>query len=376
MSDPVTNAGLAIAQFAVKEGFKYIATKAADSNCSSTENASLVHKTFCMVMRGAAGSDEKEFKEKLSSQVSAILDKVTEINSKVTVITGHLNQLVREMGLARLEIGEAVIGAEAYKAIQEIQVKYELCAERLKRINVAITGSQNLDNELKVARNTELTPFFKDLLFREKLYEKIDLIHNALVSPDIPGKKCLLRNVIEQISIKADNLLDCYMLYQGYMSEVMIPLFKGNFLVENAVKYCETLIEQKELNDPPPYSRQQWKDKWNERLKGLFAGFNTHLEWFVLKRSAEAAKGINPFFLAADAREVFRLSDAFCSRHLGYGLRGRIFSMGGEFDGKLKFKDGSTAAGVESKVQIIGEKCRLLGRDEARCVRQAHRLLR
>jgi hypothetical protein len=34
MSDPVTNAGLAIAQFAVKEGFKYIATKAADANCS------------------------------------------------------------------------------------------------------------------------------------------------------------------------------------------------------------------------------------------------------------------------------------------------------------------------------------------------------
>ena len=83
-----------------------------------------------MVVRGVAGSEEKEFKERLSSQIKSIESKISEVNVKITVITDHVTRLLREMDLVHLEIGEAVVGLAAYNVIHDIHTKYDLYADR------------------------------------------------------------------------------------------------------------------------------------------------------------------------------------------------------------------------------------------------------
>jgi hypothetical protein len=350
VGDPVAAAASAAAQAAAKAALTFLATKAVEgSHCRpNMDDAGVIIKTWCMVVRGIADSNEKEFKERLNSQIDNIAQTIGVVNEKVSIINTNVNRLLREMDLLHLEIREVLSGTQAYSAIQDINVRYNRYAEVFKGINP----------ESLTSTGAQATTFFKDLIYSEKLYDKMDIIHNALLNSVVPGKECLLRNAIRQISVKGENkpLLDCYTLYQEYVNAVMFSLLYGNLLVETAVACCEVLGENNKLDAPAlPFSTKDWKKRWRERLETLLAGFNSHLEWFVLERSAEKAKGINPFFLPADARQTFWRADAFCSRYLGYGLRGRIFSMGGQFDGTLKFKDGTTAAGVKSAVQI-GQK--------------------
>jgi hypothetical protein len=188
-------------------------------------------------------------------------------------------------------------------------------------------------------------------------------IVNALVISVDPenGKECLLRIILKKIDIEYEkkSLLECYAVYDEYVNRIMVRLLESNFLMSNALAYCEMLQQKNELSEELSkkllYTTEpgkRWTDKWNELLRALLAGFNDNLEWFVLKRSAEAAKSINPFFLADGARQVFWLADAFCSLHLGYGVRGRTFSMGDQFNGELEFGDGTKATGGESTVAI------------------------
>src|SRR5581483_2572855 len=58
-----------------------------------------------------------------------------------------------------------------------------------------------------------------------------------------------------------------------------------------------------------------------------------------------------------DAREAFRAADGFCSiQQEKYGLRGRIFSMGGQFSGPLQFKDGATTSATKTATLTINRK--------------------
>jgi hypothetical protein len=125
-----------------------------------------------MVLRGVAGSDEKEFKKQLQSQIDTMLDKVNEVNAKVTDIQRSVANLLQQMNLTRLDIAEGVVGSVAYAAMQFILVKYQAYEDRLKRISNTAPGPQGFDSALAKVRNSALTPYFTDLIFNEKLDEK------------------------------------------------------------------------------------------------------------------------------------------------------------------------------------------------------------
>src|SRR5581483_7475002 len=139
----------------------------------------------------------------------------------------------------------------------------------------------------------------------------------------------------------------------------LLDVRKGNTVVSSALLYFELLRQNGKLADDLSkkladlaINNQSWRKQWEERIETLLDHFNTHWERFAINRSATApadgagpapAQGINPFFFPDDAREAFRAADGFCSiQQEKYGLRGRIFSMGGQFSGPLQFKDGAT----------------------------------
>jgi hypothetical protein len=61
---------------------------------------------------------------------------------------------------------------------------------------------KGINPESLTSTGAQATTFFKDLIYSEKLYDKMDIIHNALLNSVVPGKDCLLRNAIRQISVK------------------------------------------------------------------------------------------------------------------------------------------------------------------------------
>jgi hypothetical protein len=108
--DPVTKAA-ATAQAALKVGLTYLATKAAEgAHCRpNMDDAPIMDKTFCTVVRGVAGSDATEFKNRLNSQLADIATKISEVNAKATIIVDSVNQLLKDMALTHLEINETMV---------------------------------------------------------------------------------------------------------------------------------------------------------------------------------------------------------------------------------------------------------------------------
>ena len=107
----------------------------------------------------------------------------------------------------------------------------------------------------------------------------------------------------------------------------------------------------------PPLSSMKWQGEWKRGLERLIDNFNTYLEWFVLGQYAKFAQGVEPFFFLGEApRRVFWCADYFSSRYTdSYGLRGRIFSMGEQFNGVLTLKDGTRITGKKF-VHTIAKK--------------------
>jgi hypothetical protein len=344
----IANATVAAAQAGAKAGFDWFATKAYEQTkplCSEfLEGDPTVQKALCLALRAVVGADEKEWKAQLQQNIGDVIGKLDQINNNVTVISNNVNKLLNEMALLHLEINEVAVGSAAYSAIQAIRVAY----------GGFKTLMQNLPNLSR--GDARAANFFNNVLHSEKLQDKIDTIFNALIY-SVAGKACLLRNIVAQIGLKGRgiNLLRAYDLYEEYVTSIIIDLLKGNMVVESAVLYFEAVTQDSRLARPRPlpFSTREWKDKWEAQLEDLIDNFNTNLEWFVLTRYTEEAKGINPFFLPADARRVFWCADAFCSRYTGkYGLKGRIFDMGGQFAGTVLLNDGTSAVARRFDLQI------------------------
>lgn len=308
------------------------------------QNLPPIQKAFCLIWRSQADADNNEWKEQLKNEVTRIGQVLNRVDQNITIINNNVNKLLREMALVHLEIGEVAIGAAAYNAIQDIRVYYNDFTSRINNLPDIKKGDE------------QATIFFGRVLQDAALHYKIDTICNALTE-SIAGKECLLRNIISQIAAKAEgkSLLDCYKLYEQYVNSIMLDLLKGNLVVEAAVLYFEVLASDPTLPKPksPPFNTAQWKSRWNAQLRKVLDNFNNHLEWFVLTRYAYAARGINPFFIPADARWIFWCADAFYSSCVNeHGLRGRIFSMGGQFDGTVRFNNGTGAVGTKFEVRM------------------------
>ncbi len=77
MSDPVTSAAVAAARFVGEKAISYLAMKVYEgSPCASPEQLTAIPKLFCMAVRGAAGVDEKEYRQHLTQQIDLIAERL------------------------------------------------------------------------------------------------------------------------------------------------------------------------------------------------------------------------------------------------------------------------------------------------------------
>jgi hypothetical protein len=345
---------------AAMEGLKYVAGVAYEGNRAICDdpNSRIIEKTFCMVVKGLSGGGSDD---SLQQNVDRIVSTLNEVNAKVTQINDNVKTLLKEMDLVHLEIAEAVVGADAYSAIRKIQEDYDGYTRSIANLQ------KHPDQALA---------YYTEVITETKLQRKIDSVFNALIR-GVANKESLLGNIMQQIDTKGpdDDLVACYRVYEEYVSSILLELGKGKLVVGSALLYFETLRQNGKLSADLTkrladlaITGQSWRKQWKEQMATLLNHFNTHFERFVMNRSAiseplesgpqpSPAQGINPYFFPDDAREAFRAADAFCSsQQEEYGLRGRVFSMGGQFNGTLKFKDGSEVPADKTATFTVSRK--------------------
>lgn len=349
---------------AAMEGLKFVAGMAYEGNRALCDdpNTRFIEKTFCMVVKGLSGAGGGD--SPLKQNLDKIMTTLKEVDAKVTQISANVKLILQEMDLLHLEIAEALVGAEAYKALGSIHEEYDRFIKSL----------ENLKD-----RSDQALAYYAEVITDTRLQRKLDTIFSALTK-EIATKEPLLGNIIRQIEVKGANesLWVCYRMYEEYVNSILLDLRKGNTVVSSALLYFETLRQNGKLPGDIltrlanlAINNQIWQKHWDEQIDTLLDHFNTHWDRFAITRSATIstnpadgqkltaapAQGINPFFFPEDARDTFRAADAFCSmQQETYGLRGRIFSMGGLFNGALTFQGGSTAAAKKTATLTISRK--------------------
>jgi hypothetical protein len=73
--DPITGALIEVAKVAAKKAVEMLAAKVSEAaGCvpSADDRRELITQTFCMVVRGIAGSDEKEWRANITNKLDQI----------------------------------------------------------------------------------------------------------------------------------------------------------------------------------------------------------------------------------------------------------------------------------------------------------------
>lgn len=324
------------------EGLKLLAEVYYESrrDICEDEKANILEKAICLAVGKFAGVGPGG--PSLDDKIDKVIGTLDQVNSNVNEIKRTVNVILTEVNLVRLDIAQLAVAAPTYKALQDIQIAYD--------------QFRQYTNGLK---DTDYSAFFSRVLTgSDNLPDGIARVFNALTS-SVSGKPSLIENALQQIEQEAPNssLLACYYLYEQYINSILLDLGKGRIVIEAALVYFQAMEKYGKSPAERPTSGinlKNWRQRWETGMTGLLNHFNRQWDFYVLHRyaarpedpdlpdpSPTCAQGINPFFFPDDARETFRSADAFCCIQSNkYGLRGRIFSLGGQFNGTLKFKSG------------------------------------
>jgi hypothetical protein len=302
--------------------------------------ANMLEKTICLAVGTFAGVGPGG--PTLDDKVDKVISTLDQVNSNVNEIKQTVNVILTKVNLVRLDIAQLAVAAPTYKAIQDIQIAYE-----------------QFQRDVKDLKDKDCSAFFSQVLTgNDSLPNGIKRAFNALTN-GLDGKPSLTQNTLQHIEQEAPNssLRACYHLYQEWINSILLDLGKGKVVIEAALVYFKAMEKHGKSPKERPASEislEKWHKDWNDNMTSLLNHYNNQWDLYVLNRyaarpedpdppdlSPTRAQGINPFFFPDDARETFRSADAFCCIQSNkYGLRGRIFSLGGTFKGGLKFKSG------------------------------------
>jgi hypothetical protein len=339
-------------------GLKALAGAYYESRRATCEDdkANILEKTICLAVGTFAGVGPGG--PSLDDKVDKVISTLDQVNSNVNEIKQTVNVILTKVNLVRLDISQLAVAAPTYKALQDIQIAYDQFQQYVRDI-----------------KKTDRSAFFSQVLTgSDNLPKGIERAFNALTN-GVSGKPSLMENALQQIEQEAPNssLWACYHLYQEYVNSILLDLGKGKVVIEAALVYFQAMEKYGKSPAERPASKislEDWHAQWNKAMASLLERYNKQWDLYVLNRyaarpedpqlpdlSPTRAQGINPFFFPDDARETFRSADAFCCIQSNkYGLRGRIFTQGTEFNGALKFKSGTYAIEKTTETVKINKK--------------------
>lgn len=329
---------------------------------------------YCGVFAKLSGQDEAEFKERMLHNMEKIRGSLTNIENGIAAIQRQQQEIydLNRLILIKLdEIGpETTIGQN----ISKIRTTYNEQFSRMFKIpGSGTTQPSTLDP-------VRMRAFAHQIVFTDRTHELLGVIHDQLVNPPIPGKDPLLRayakRAFEQIKNDPVNGLDpAYQYIESAVDGLLADQRKGYVLyiwaTETLQSDCEMATSDaakgKVTNEEKdkrckdfhqfPHTADEYRATFAEHVRVQLNELNAGLEYQVLAASNTHARQAN--FLPANADRLFTRCDLFTAGNLeqGYGIMGRVITMGDTFNGTLNFANASRPPiGAPNSVPTYGSR--------------------
>ena len=284
---------------------------------------------YCGLFASLSGQDKAEFEERLAHNLAQIRADLTQIQHAIAAIQDNQDRLyqLNEQILLRLdEIGpETNIG----KALSHIRTDWD------EQYVPMFTGERSFNAE-------RLLAFARQIIFEDKIHKQLGAINDQLAASQL-GRAPLLRAYAKRLSkrmeAQRDKRLDpAYHYLEAVVDGLLAEQRKGYVMYMWAAQTLQTACDVTGRCDDAtklPHQAQEYRAVFARHLTAQLAELNAGLEWQILAWSDPHRR--QPNFLHPEAERLFARADLFTAAHLeaGFGIRGRVISMGEAFDGRL-----------------------------------------
>jgi hypothetical protein len=347
--DPVAT-GL---QFGLEKSIGALASMGYKTNCKAKD---LDYKSddswYCGVFASLSKEDEKEFKERMLHNMEKIRNSLAHIENGIAEIQRQQQAIYDVNQIILLKFDEVGPETNIGKNISRIRTVYDEQFSRMFR-NPADGSTQ------PTTLNPErMRAFARQIIFTDRMDNLLGVIHDQLVRSQIAGKDPLLRayakRAFEQIKNNPEKGLEpAYIYLESAVDGLLADQRKGFVLyvwaAETLQSDCEvatneaaagkiTTAQADERCKPFhefPHTAEEYRATFAEHVRTQLNELNAALEYQVLAASNNHARQAN--FITPAAEPLFRRVDLFTAGNLGegFGIRGRVITMGDTFNGKL-----------------------------------------
>lgn len=346
-------------KFAAEKSIGQLASMGYKINCKAKN---LDYKSddswYCGVFAKLSGEDKAEFEERVQHNLTKIRADLADIKTAISEIQEGQERIYNQNQRVLLRLDE--IGPETTigRDLAQIRTVY----------NEQYVPLFNGERSFTVDR---LRAFAHQIVFVTKVHDLLGVVNDQLTQPQIAGREPLLRayakREYEKLRTEKGSLEPSYLYLESVVDGLIADQRKGYVMYVWATETLQSDCEMAERDNAPdkekrcrdyrtfPHTAEEYRKTFQDHVRAQLDEMNAGVEYMVLAGADTHARHAN--FLPSDAERVFARSDLFTAGNLGegFGIRGRVISMGNAFNGKLKVQNAEwSPVDTPSKVATYG----------------------
>lgn len=282
---------------------------------------------ICGAIGSFTGDSEKEWKENIDRQLGELAAGIAQVQAGIAQVRADQARLLQQNAQILIRLDEIIGETVAAPALSRIRTLWT------EQYTPMIKGERSFDRERTVA-------FAKQVIQKDRMDVLLGQINDVLVNGQIGAKEPLLRLYAQRMAAKMGDVrradLDVpYSFLELVMTELQTEQRKGAIMYLWAASVLQADCEVHKSCVTLPHTAVEYEKVVRNHLDAQFAEFNHAVEWLVLAGSDPTSR--EPSYLHRDAERIFAAADLLTAANLGngFGLRGRVISLGEAFDGKL-----------------------------------------
>ncbi len=282
---------------------------------------------ICGAIGSFTGDSEREWKENIDRQLKDLATGLAVVQAGIVQIRADQERMLQQNAQILIRLDEIIGETVAAPALSRIRALWT------EQYAPMIKGERTFDRARTVA-------FAQQVIKKDRVDVLLGQINDVLVNGQIGAKPPLLRLYAQRMATKMGDVrradLDLpYGFLELVMTELQTEQRKGAIMYLWAASILQAECEVNKNCTTLPHTAVEYEKVVWDHLDAQFAEFNLAIEWLVLAGSDPTSRDAN--YLHRDAERIFAAADLLTAANLGkgFGLRGRVISLGEAFDGKL-----------------------------------------
>lgn len=313
---------------------------------------------YCGVFAKLSGQDEAEHKERVMHHLEKIRADLVKIQEALEGISERQNQLYSQNERLLLRLDEIGPETNVGRNLSHIRTVFR------EQYAPLFAGERDFTDE-------RLRNFAHQIVFVDKIHDRLGSINDQLTVSQVAGKEPLLRAYAKSLtarmrSVKSSDLDAAYQYLESVVDGLLADERSGYVMYVWATETLQTDCEVATAQKAPdadarckdfkafPHTANEYRAVFAKHIQAQLNELNAGTEYTVLAMSDPHSRNAN--FLAADGARVLARCDLFTAANLGEAsvIRGRVISMGEAYDGAINLDGKSVTPGFTAKVQTDG----------------------